>query len=111
MWIYVLVSRSMGKTGFEPEILAFFACSLNLAITATALQNAMYTNRRFPFFSEFSCSQRWELYLRDLASGHKNPAFYGGGSDRPAADQHRLQRGLPRSTQLDHDLRHVAAAF
>src|SRR5699024_3715010 len=37
MWAYVLVSRSMGKTGFEPEILAFFACSLNLAITATAM--------------------------------------------------------------------------
>ncbi len=41
MWAYVLISRSFGKTGFEPEILAFFACTLNLAVTATALSYAM----------------------------------------------------------------------
>ncbi len=41
MWAYVLISRAFGKTGFEPEILAFFACTLNLAVTATALSDAM----------------------------------------------------------------------
>lgn len=41
MWCYVIVSRTFGKTGFEPEILAFFACSLNLSVTATALPDAM----------------------------------------------------------------------
>ena len=41
MWAYVLISRVFGKTGFEPEILAFFACTLNLAVTATALSDAM----------------------------------------------------------------------
>lgn len=41
MWTYVLVSKAFGKTGFEPEILAFFACTLNLSVTATALSYAM----------------------------------------------------------------------
>ncbi len=41
MWIYVFITKASGKTGFEPEILAFFACTLNLAVTATALSDAM----------------------------------------------------------------------
>ncbi len=41
MWIYVLIMKASGKTGFEPEILAFFACTLNLAVTATALSDSM----------------------------------------------------------------------
>ena len=65
MWIYVLVSRSMGKTGFEPEILAFFACSLNLAITATALQNAMY-KQTISILLGILLFTALGLYLRDL---------------------------------------------
>lgn len=36
MWGYVLLTRAAGQTGFEPEILAFFACTLNLAVTASS---------------------------------------------------------------------------
>lgn len=36
MWAYVLFTKAAGQTGFEPEILAFFACTLNLAVTATS---------------------------------------------------------------------------
>lgn len=65
MWIYVLLSRSMGKTGFEPEILAFFACSLNLAVTATALQNAMY-KQTVSIVLGILLFTALGLYLRDL---------------------------------------------
>ncbi|MCI8284129.1 MAG: FtsW/RodA/SpoVE family cell cycle protein [Firmicutes bacterium] len=36
MWGYVIFTRALGQTGFEPEILAFFACTLNLAVTASS---------------------------------------------------------------------------
>ena len=36
MWSYVLVNYLSGKKGFEPEILAFFLCSLCLAVTASS---------------------------------------------------------------------------
>lgn len=36
MWFYVLSTRIMGQKGFEPEVLAFFACTLNLAVTASS---------------------------------------------------------------------------
>ena len=71
-WIYVLVSGH-GKDRFELGNPGFFACSLNLAITATALQTRC-TNRRFPFFSRFSCSTLLGLYLRDLDQV-TDPAF------------------------------------
>ena len=41
MWIYVLFTKALGQTGFEPEILAFFACTLNLAVTATSSPGIM----------------------------------------------------------------------
>lgn len=65
MWAYVLVSRSMGKTGFEPEILAFFACSLNLAITATAMSGAML-KQTVSIVLGLLLFTALGLYLRDL---------------------------------------------
>jgi len=41
MWAYVLFTKALGQTGFEPEILAFFACTLNLAVTATSSPSIM----------------------------------------------------------------------
>lgn len=41
MWGYVLVCRVLGSKGFEPEILAFFACTLNLAVTASSAPATM----------------------------------------------------------------------
>ncbi|MBR2779671.1 MAG: FtsW/RodA/SpoVE family cell cycle protein, partial [Firmicutes bacterium] len=36
MWFYTFLTRLLGQRGFEAEILAFFACTLNLAVTATS---------------------------------------------------------------------------
>ncbi len=36
MWVYVMFSKLAKRTGFEPEILAFFACTLNLAVTTSS---------------------------------------------------------------------------
>ena len=36
MWIYVLTFKSMGRKGFEMEIIAFFMSTMNLAITASS---------------------------------------------------------------------------
>lgn len=41
MWAYVLLTKAAGQTGFEPEILAFFACTLNLAVTASSAPSIM----------------------------------------------------------------------
>ena len=41
MWGYVIFTRAAGQRGFEPEILAFFACTLNLAVTATSSPSIM----------------------------------------------------------------------
>lgn len=41
MWLYVLLTRAAGQTGFEPELLAFFACTLDLAVTATSSPSIM----------------------------------------------------------------------
>ncbi len=36
MWLYLILTALAGQRGFEPEILAFFACTLNLAVTASS---------------------------------------------------------------------------
>lgn len=41
MWSYVMLSKLAKRTGFEPEILAFFACTLNLAITASSAPDSL----------------------------------------------------------------------
>lgn len=41
MWTYIMVTRAMGQRGFEPEILAFFAVTMNLAVTATSTPGTM----------------------------------------------------------------------
>ena len=41
MWIYCLVLRSMGRTGFEMETIAFFLSSLCLAVTASSAPSAV----------------------------------------------------------------------
>lgn len=65
MWTYVLVSRAFGKTGFEPEILAFFACTLNLAVTATALSDAMI-KQTLAIILGVAVFLILGIYLRDL---------------------------------------------
>lgn len=42
MWGYVIFTRALGQTGFEPEILAFFACTLNLAVTASSAPSILF---------------------------------------------------------------------
>lgn len=37
MWVYVLFLRSMRRRGFEMEMIAFFLCTLCLAVTASCL--------------------------------------------------------------------------
>ncbi len=41
MWAFILTAKALGQTGFEPEILAFFACTLDLAVTATSTPDTM----------------------------------------------------------------------
>ncbi len=43
MWIYYGVVRSLRRTGFEVEILAFFLCSLGMAMAASADPAGLYT--------------------------------------------------------------------
>lgn len=41
MWLYVMGAKMIKRTGFEPEILAFFACTLNLAVTASSAPHSL----------------------------------------------------------------------
>ena len=41
MWCYYLIMRSIRRTGFEIETLAFFLCSLGISVTATATPDTM----------------------------------------------------------------------
>ena len=41
MWAFIMTAKALGQKGFEPEILAFFACTLDLAVTATSTPDTM----------------------------------------------------------------------
>ena len=41
MWSYVLGSRILGRRGFEAELLAFFSCTLCLAVVASSAPSAL----------------------------------------------------------------------
>ena len=41
MWIYCLTLRAMRRVGFEMELIAFFLCTLGLAVTASAAPDDM----------------------------------------------------------------------
>ncbi|MEG1316387.1 MAG: FtsW/RodA/SpoVE family cell cycle protein [Oscillospiraceae bacterium] len=41
MWLYFIVMRSMGRTGFEVEAIAFFLCSIGLSVAASSTPDAM----------------------------------------------------------------------
>lgn len=41
MWAYVIIMRLLKRTGFEMEMIAFFLCTLSLAVTATAYPSSV----------------------------------------------------------------------
>ena len=42
MWIYVLAFRALRRNGFEMEFIAFFLCTLSLAVTASKYPDAVF---------------------------------------------------------------------
>ncbi|MDO4482144.1 MAG: FtsW/RodA/SpoVE family cell cycle protein [Bacillota bacterium] len=42
MWIYILMNYSVGRKGLEPEILAFFLCTLCISVTACSSPGTLY---------------------------------------------------------------------
>lgn len=42
MWIYTLINYLGGRRGLEPEILAFFLCSLCLSVTSSSSPSTLY---------------------------------------------------------------------
>lgn len=65
MWGYTLLSWVVGMTGFEPETLAFFACTLNLAVTASAAPDSL-VKQTFAILLGFMVFLGMGWYLRDL---------------------------------------------
>lgn len=65
MWGYTLLSWIVGMTGFEPETLAFFACTLNLAVTASAAPDSL-VKQTFAILLGFMVFLGMGWYLRDL---------------------------------------------
>lgn len=65
MWAYVLFTRTAGQTGFEPELLAFFACTLNLAVTASSAPSNLL-KQAFAIILGVAGFMFLGWYLRDL---------------------------------------------
>lgn len=42
MWLYYIFIRSMGRTGFEPETIAFMLCTIGLSVAATSVPESLY---------------------------------------------------------------------
>lgn len=42
MWVYFLTMRAMRRVGFEMETIAFFLCTLSLAVTASSAPHALF---------------------------------------------------------------------
>ena len=77
MWFYVLFTRAAGQKGFEPEILAFFACSLNLAVTATSNPEIML-KQALSIVLGVAGFMILGWYLRDLKRTVKTRYFMAG---------------------------------
>lgn len=65
MWGYVMLSKLAKRTGFEPEILAFFACTLNLAIAASSAPDSLL-KQTFTIILGIAVFLVLGWYLRDL---------------------------------------------
>ncbi|MBR2783648.1 MAG: FtsW/RodA/SpoVE family cell cycle protein [Firmicutes bacterium] len=65
MWAYVIVNRAMGRRGFEAELLAFFSCTVSLAVVAGSQSGALIKQTIAIVLGVvlFFCLG---LYLRDL---------------------------------------------
>ncbi|MBE6021158.1 MAG: FHA domain-containing protein [Clostridiales bacterium] len=65
MWVYILVNYFGGKRGLEPEILAFFLCSLCLSVTASSSPGTLYKQLAAILIGIF-IFLIFSWYLRDL---------------------------------------------
>ncbi len=74
MWTYVAAMKAIRRTGFEPEILAFFACTLNLAVTASSAPETLY-KQLFTIVAGLCGFIFLGTYLRDLKRAVKARYF------------------------------------
>lgn len=74
MWGYVIFTRALGQRGFEPEILAFFACTLDLAVTATSSPSIMF-KQAIAIAIGVAGFMALGVYLRDLKRVVKTRKF------------------------------------
>lgn len=74
MWGYVIFTRALGQRGFEPEILAFFACTLDLAVTATSSPSIMF-KQAIAITIGVAGFMALGVYLRDLKRVVKTRKF------------------------------------
>lgn len=79
MWGYVLITRAAGQRGFEPEILAFFACTMNLAVTATSFPSIL-PKQTAAIFIGLILFIILGYYMRDLERVVKTRYFMAGAT-------------------------------
>lgn len=79
MWGYVLITRAAGQRGFEPEILAFFACTMNLAVTATSAPYIL-PKQTAAIFLGLILFIMLGYYMRDLERVVKTRYFMAGAA-------------------------------
>ena len=65
MWSYVIINRAMGRRGFEAELLAFFSCTVSLAVTAGS-QTGPIIKQTIAIVLGVILFFSLGLYLRDL---------------------------------------------
>ena len=79
MWCYVFALRAMRRVGFEMEIIVFFLCTLNLAVTASAAPSGVLKEFLMILLGLLVfLALGW--YLRDLGRASRLRYLMGAGA-------------------------------
>ena len=79
MWCYVFALRAMRRVGFEMEIIVFFLCTLNLAVTASSVPSKML-KEFFMILAGLVVFLALGWYLRDLRRASRLRYLMGAGA-------------------------------
>ena len=110
MWVYCLTLRAFRRVGFEMEMIAFFLCTISLAVTAS-FAPASVPKQFFAILLGVVGFLILGWFLRDLSRANairKLMAVPGRAAARSDAGTRQLGR---RREELDSAGRHVAAAL
>lgn len=109
-WVYFIFMRILRRTGFEVETIAFFLCTLGLAVIASDTPAEM-TKQALLHRGWIGGILVPVLVSQGLGAGEEIPVSGRRGRHRPPAHQPGLRRGAVWRQELDLHCRHVLPAL